>query len=172
MRQVFAVLGVCVLCCVSGFVGCSKKKTKIDMAPSTAAEVRQERAPEKESLEPIDMGDETRKVLVPVYFDYDKYDLRADAIETLSRIAPFLAENSSMRIMLEGHADERGTDEYNVGLGENRARSVKKYLTKYGLPAKRFEMVSYGKTRPVNPNCLDEECHGRNRRVEWKVLSE
>jgi len=110
--------------------------------------------------------------LAPIYFDYDKYNLRPDAIATLEKIAPYLRENSTMRIKIEGHADERGTDEYNIGLGENRAKSARKYLEKYGIASKRLEIVSYGRSRPVNPNCgEDESCHQQNRRVEWVILS-
>jgi len=153
-------------------IGCSKKVVKTDVKPVVEQKpVEPVQQPEEVTFKPTDMDDEMRAVLVPVYFDYDKYTLRSDAIQVVEKAAGFLDRYKQVRIMLEGNTDERGTDEYNMGLGENRARAVKKYLAGFGLPDNRFEIVSYGKTRPVDPNCTTEQCHGLNRRVEWKVLA-
>jgi peptidoglycan-associated lipoprotein len=74
--------------------------------------------------------------------------------------------------MAQGHADERGSSEYNMGLGENRAGAVRSYLTSYGITTDRVETTSYGEERPVSFNCnSDDNCHSQNRRVEWQVLS-
>jgi peptidoglycan-associated lipoprotein len=158
------------------FVGCSKKKTKVEPAlePAPRQEVV-EPEPFKPSDEdvftPVDMDARMREVLQTVYFDYDKWELKPPAIEKLERIASFLSENVSVRLLIEGHADERGTNEYNIGLGENRAKAAKKYLTAYGIADTRLEITSYGRERPAIPNCPDEECHSKNRRVEWVVLA-
>jgi peptidoglycan-associated lipoprotein len=110
--------------------------------------------------------------LVPVYFAYDKYDLLPESVSKLEKIAPFLQSNTAIRVLIEGNADERGSAEYNMGLGESRARTVKNYLTTYGIPDTRMEITSYGKERPAVPNCgEDESCHAKNRRVEWKILA-
>jgi peptidoglycan-associated lipoprotein len=154
-------------------VGCGKKTTKLE---NTLPEPEPSRppvyTPEQETkFVAQDMDEEMRRILVPVYFDYDRYNLRSDAVEIMEKIASFLEQHKGIRILIEGHADERGTDEYNMGLGENRARSARNYLTGYGLSGNRFEMVTFGKSRPANPSCNDDPCHQLNRRVEWKVLS-
>jgi peptidoglycan-associated lipoprotein len=102
-----------------------------------------------------------------VYFDYDRSDIRDDARAVLSRNAEVLkqifSENPNFTVQVEGHADERGSAEYNLGLGDRRATSTKDYLTQLGVPADRLRTISYGKERPV---CTDanESCYQRNRR--------
>jgi peptidoglycan-associated lipoprotein len=113
-----------------------------------------------------------RNALTVIYFDFDQSSLRPEAINALGRIGSVLREYPSVRLMAEGHADERGTSAYNMGLGENRARSVRDYLVSYGISSDRIQITSFGKERPAQPNCGgDEQCHGMNRRVEWRILS-
>lgn len=101
------------------------------------------------------------------YFDYDKSDIRDDARQALTRDADLLkrifAQDPSFSVTIEGHCDERGSAEYNLGLGDRRALSVKEFLVTLGVPADRMTTISYGKDRPV---CTDanEECYQRNRR--------
>jgi peptidoglycan-associated lipoprotein len=166
------------ICCASFLlaVGCSKKVTKIEEPLKPKAEKMAPRVDEQpvqlsDSFKVEDLDSKMREVLVPIYFSYDKYDLNSESVTKLERIAPFLQSNMSVRILIEGNADERGSAEYNVGLGESRARAVKSYLTTYGIPDTRLEITSYGKERPANPNCGDEACHAKNRRVEWKMLA-
>lgn len=83
-----------------------------------------------------------------VYFALDRYDLDADARATLERQADWLKSNSGVRVTIEGHADERGTREYNLALGERRANSVQRYLSANGVDNSRIQTVSYGKERP------------------------
>ncbi|MFY7777861.1 MAG: peptidoglycan-associated lipoprotein Pal [Elstera sp.] len=83
-----------------------------------------------------------------VFFAYDKFDLSADARRTLERQAAWLKQYASVRLAVEGHADERGTREYNLALGERRANAAKDYLVALGVPASRLTTVSYGKERP------------------------
>lgn len=75
--------------------------------------------------------------------------------------------------MAEGNCDERGSSEYNMGLGENRARAVQSYLSNYGISADRVQTTSYGEERPARSGCGkgEDECHAQNRRVEWQVLA-
>jgi peptidoglycan-associated lipoprotein len=98
-----------------------------------------------------------------VNFDYDKFELRADAQAVLRGQAAWLNQNPSRTVTVEGHCDERGTREYNLGLGERRANSVKQYLGSLGVAASRVKVISYGKERPT---CVasDEACFAKNRR--------
>lgn len=117
-----------------------------------------------------EMQRKVNEILTPVYFEFNSYRLSAESIEQLVNVSSFLMEYRQLRVLLEGHCDERGSSEYNMGLGENRAKAVSEYLLNYGLSAVRIEVTSWGKERPVRTGCEDEACHGMNRRVEFKVL--
>ncbi|MBN8828517.1 MAG: peptidoglycan-associated lipoprotein Pal [Sphingobacteriia bacterium] len=98
-----------------------------------------------------------------VFFDFDRSDVKEEAKETLKRQAAWLQQYPNTRITIEGHADERGTREYNIALGERRAESVKKYLISLGISNDRLSTVSFGKERlAVIGNT--EEAHAQNRR--------
>ena len=166
------------ICLAVLVAGCQKKTTKVDesaQAEETPIEnvdrVESEIVPSDEDVfETVDLDEQMKEIFVPVYFEYDQYNLKPEAIEKLERIANFLLENDSVRILIEGHADERGTHEYNIGLGENRAKAAREYLIGYGIKPVMLEYTSYGRERPANPNCMTDECHALNRRVEWKRL--
>jgi peptidoglycan-associated lipoprotein len=98
-----------------------------------------------------------------VYFDYDKSDIRDDQKSTLSDAASFLKTNSGIKFSIEGHCDERGSEEYNLGLGDRRANAVKNYLVSLGIDAGRMNSISFGKERP---DCREatEDCYQKNRR--------
>ena len=102
-----------------------------------------------------------------VYFDYDKNDIRADSRDTLTKdadvIKRILTADSTFTILVEGHCDERGSEEYNLALGDRRALAVKEFLVQLGVPEDRLKTISFGKERPV---CTDENeaCYQRNRR--------
>ena len=98
-----------------------------------------------------------------VNFDFDKYDLHADAQAALRAQAQWLNQNPSRRLTVEGHCDERGTREYNLGLGERRANAAKEYLMTLGVTESRLKTVSYGKERPL---CVESSasCWEKNRR--------
>jgi peptidoglycan-associated lipoprotein len=169
-KSVFLLLAI--LCMVMW--GCQKKVTKVETPPEPKPPVVEAPEPVKpvEDFIPIDIDAELRRILQTVYFDFDKYDLRPDAISRLETIAKYLQEHTTVRVLAEGHCDERGSAEYNMGLGENRARAVKNYLTSYGIDAGRVETTSYGKERLVKIGCgADDMCHEANRRVEWQVLA-
>jgi peptidoglycan-associated lipoprotein len=101
-----------------------------------------------------------------VLFDYDKAEIRGDMTSVLQANATFLKNNPNVRFTIEGHCDERGSEEYNLGLGDRRANAVKEYLVAQGVPANRMMTVSYGEERPV---CRDENesCFERNRRAHF-----
>ncbi len=104
--------------------------------------------------------------LQAIYFDFDKYDLRDDARATLATNAKGLQDHSDARITIEGHCDERGTVEYNLALGEKRAKAAYDYLVSYGISADRMSTVSYGEERPADPG-HDEAAWAKNRRSEF-----
>lgn len=105
-----------------------------------------------------------------VYFDYDKYDIRPSDVETIQRMASLLMKHPKVKIQIEGHCDERGTQEYNLALGERRANSVKQYLISLGIADDRISTISYGEERPVDPG-HDEEAYRKNRRAHFIILS-
>ncbi len=98
------------------------------------------------------------------YFDYDKADVRSDARDALTQTAQFLRSYPQMKIVIEGHCDERGSTEYNLALGDRRAAAAKQFLTSLGISADRMETVSYGKERPFC-SASTEECYQQNRRA-------
>jgi len=97
------------------------------------------------------------------YFDYDKADIRPDARVALSTTADFLKRHPSIKATIEGHCDERGSTEYNLGLGDRRATAVKQYLVSLGVSADRLNIVSFGKEKPFC-NEHNEACWQQNRR--------
>ena len=103
-----------------------------------------------------------------IFFDYDKYDLRSDAQGTLSHDASYFASHPNVKILIGGYCDERGSNEYNLGLGQNRADSAKKALIDAGIAASRIRVISYGKERPF---CTEstEACWQQNRRAGFSL---
>jgi len=103
-----------------------------------------------------------------VYFDFDRYDVRAGDKGTLDENAKWLKSNQSALLLIEGHADERGTNEYNLALGERRAKATRDYLVSVGVDAGRITVISYGEERPT---CTDkaEGCWAKNRRAHFLV---
>ena len=99
-----------------------------------------------------------------IFFDYDQYNIRADQRNTVEALAAWLDANGSATLTLEGHADERGTREYNLALGARRAAATRDYLIARGIPAGRIRTISYGKERPVAV-CNDISCWSQNRRA-------
>jgi peptidoglycan-associated lipoprotein len=106
--------------------------------------------------------------LQDIYFDFDKYDIRPADAKTLDANASWLKSNPNHLVLIEGHADERGTNEYNLALGERRAKSTMNYLVSQGVQANRITIISYGEERPV---CTEktEACWAKNRRSHFLV---
>ena len=107
--------------------------------------------------------------LKPVYFDFDKYDIRPGDAKVLDANAQWLKSNANQLVLVEGHCDERGTNEYNLALGERRAKSTMNYLVSQGVQASRITIISYGEERP---SCTqkNEECWSKNRRAQFLVM--
>jgi len=103
-----------------------------------------------------------------IFFDYDSYDVRSDAEAALSKAAAYLATNTNIKVLIGGYCDERGSNEYNIALGQNRADSVKKALVQAGISGDRLRVVSFGKEKPF---CTEstEECWQQNRRAGFSI---
>ena len=166
---------------------CPKKPVP---APAPAAPETEAPAPEppqqKEPIEqplppikepPIGEGDidETirsqnanRSLLKTVYFDFDKFDVRDDQVPVLQANAAWLKSHGQYKLLVEGHCDERDTIEFNLALGDRRAKSVRQYLIDLGVSADRIRTISYGEERPADPG-HDEEAYARNRRGEFTL---
>lgn len=119
------------------------------------------------------VGEETpamklEKQLQPVFFAFDKYDLSQESRDRLTKNAETLRQNPGFAIVVEGHCDERGTNEYNLALGDRRARAARDFLIAAGIPASRFSIVSYGEERPFAYG-HDESAWWQNRRAHFRV---
>jgi peptidoglycan-associated lipoprotein len=130
-------------------------------AAAAAAEVARLRA-EMESVR--------NTIAAKVYFDYDKDEIRDDQKATLDAKVGIMNANSAVRLRIAGHTDDRGSDEYNLALGQRRAASVQRYLVSRGLTASRFETVSFGKERPAAQG-ENEDAWSKNRRGEFEIIA-
>ncbi len=106
-----------------------------------------------------------------IYFDFDKYDLRPDARATLDRKVSAMNQASTVRAQIEGHCDERGTNAYNLALGERRANAAKQYMVTAGVSAGRLSTISYGEERPADPG-HNEAAWAKNRRAHFVVTGQ
>jgi peptidoglycan-associated lipoprotein len=126
------------------------------------------------SLDALRRGDAANtpkdSALKEIFFEFDRYDLSADARTTLKAAADWLKKNSTVRVEVEGHCDERGTTEYNLALGAKRAHTAKDYLETLGVAAGRLSTTSYGEEIPV---CREhsESCWSKNRRDRFVALN-
>lgn len=149
---------------------CSKKQTvKTETPPPPAEEVQPDIPPVQEEpvTEPV-VKQEPMPVLEDVFFAFDKYNLTDESKRTLERDADELKASPSTTITIEGHCDERGTVEYNMALGEKRAKAAMNYLTTLGIDKNRIEIISYGKSRPFDPG-HNEEAWAKNRRAHFVI---
>jgi peptidoglycan-associated lipoprotein len=142
-------------------VGCGKKDVKEDEGTINNSTVN---ADQGSSLAES-MGIKT------VYFPYDSSELSADAKATLRTSAGIIKGNANLRLQVVGHCDERGTEEYNMVLGEKRALKVKRFLTEQGVPADRLSHLSMGRSRPIDFG-HDEAAWAKNRRAEFEVIGQ
>jgi peptidoglycan-associated lipoprotein len=174
------------------FYGCPKKKpvskpddlnvetTTVPETPSqTTTDVQQpaDTAPmDQTEVDPLQSADlqvvneelKRRGFSPDIYFDYDESVLSDDTRDRLSRNAEVLRSQPSFLLTIEGHADERGTNEYNLALGDRRANGVKSYMTSLGLPEARLRTVSYGEERPACTETV-ESCWSQNRRAHMTI---
>ena len=102
-----------------------------------------------------------------IYFDYDKYGIRASDQSIAEADAKFLAAHPDAKVLIEGHCDERGSEDYNIALGDNRAGSTRDVLTKLGVSASQIQTISYGKEKPFCTTSETENCYQQNRRAHF-----
>ena len=142
----------CLLALVFGLIGCSCRTRKVGPGDDN-----------------ISMADESSvEALSDIYFAFDSYQIPASGKEKASRAAAWLEANPGVSVTLEGHCDERGTTEYNMVLGANRAQAVFTYLQSLGVAPGRMGTVSYGEELPIDPG-HNEAAWARNRRVHFDV---
>ncbi|KPJ60511.1 MAG: hypothetical protein AMJ46_05730 [Latescibacteria bacterium DG_63] len=175
--MLFAVLALLVVALLVSF-GCAKKKvTPTQELPpppvqtTPAEEIEEPEVQPEEVPEPVQEETPEEKVaaqIQDVFFAFDDYSLTEKARNVLANNAKVLAENPSVKILIEGHCDERGTVEYNLALGEKRALSAKNYLVNYGLDPGRTSIISYGKEHPFDPG-HNEEAWAKNRRAHFVI---
>ena len=152
--------------------GISDIDTEIVDAGAIAAE--EERALEEVWEKALSYGEETESTsnaksdVNDILFDYDRYNIRQDARPALNAAASYLNKKREINIVIEGHGDERGTNEYNLALGEKRANATKNYLRSLGLSPARVSTVTYGEEKPLCTNSV-ESCWQRNRRSSIKL---
>jgi len=132
--------------------------------PSGSATAPSGSLPSNLSLEPSTASGSN--ALGDLFFDYDQFQIRKDAMSVLDSNVRWLRSNGSKTVLIEGHCDERGTLAYNLVLGEKRARATQQYLRDLGIPAAQLQTTSYGETRPFC-NQRNEDCYQQNRRAHF-----
>lgn len=185
-RTVLRLTWIAALACSFALVGCAKKKpvtTNEGMQPAPEMQAPAEEVTPEPMPKPMD--DETRALMSEdlqvvndyvtqrgligdVYFDFDEYELKPEARERLAKNADFMKAHPEFVFTIEGHCDERGTNEYNLALGDRRANAAKNYLISLGVSGARLQTISYGEERPVCTQST-EECWARNRRAHFLV---
>jgi peptidoglycan-associated lipoprotein len=110
------------------------------------------------------------RLLKDIHFDFDRYDIRPEDTQILKENAALLSKYPQVKVQVEGHCDERGTNEYNLALGERRASAAKKYLLSLGISTDRISSISYGEEKPQDTG-HDEEAWSKNRRGHFVILS-
>jgi peptidoglycan-associated lipoprotein len=128
----------------------------------------EEEEPEEPALSP---EEEAKLIFKDVLFDYDRYTIRPDARPALDAVASFLGNNLNLNVVIEGHCDERGTDEYNLALGEKRSRATKDYLVSLGVSPLRMIIITYGEEKPLCTE-KDDVCWQQNRRAHFAIVRE
>jgi len=142
------------------------KIEKVEEAPAVKKpELTEEEIFMSKTLEQINL----EAPLKMIHFDFDRYFIRADAKPVLEANAAWLKKFRTTKILIEGHCDERGTEEYNLALGEKRAKSTMEYLVSLGISPDRMKIISYGKSQPLDPG-HDEIAWQKNRRAQFLII--
>lgn len=167
MYLIRVTASVCFALVLAAGCGAKQKASSTSTASAAPAASRQSQSPQGQEhggSAGVQQGQKTVR-FTPVYFDYDSAVISPDSRENLDQIADYLARNAGASLQVEGHCDERGTTEYNIGLGERRARAIRDYLTRMGVADARIATISFGKERPAAQG-HDEVAWSKNRRGE------
>jgi len=163
MRSVLA-LSLSLLTLTS--LSCRKQAPPVEALPARTPVVVAQQAPAPAPA-PVVRGPVE---LASIYYDFDRSDIRADQLPPMRRNAAAMNDDSSLRIRIEGNCDERGTTDYNLALGERRARAARDWLVAQGIAPSRITTVSYGEERPLDSG-HNEAAWARNRRSEFRITS-
>jgi peptidoglycan-associated lipoprotein len=155
-----------VVSCFLVTVSCQKKV--INATPQPVAEEKPVEKPKEAPPPPAPKAPDMTVMQEDIYFEFDKSTLTPTAQDNLLRKAEWLRQNSDATITIEGNCDERGTEEYNLALGDRRAESAKAFLVDLGINSARISTISYGEERPVDPR-HNEEAWAKNRRDHFVV---
>ena len=173
--QIFK-LALVVLFLSAGLIGCAKTQPaqdaavgNTDMSQQGDAQVAGAGADSGSMKEEVVPTHDHMAGMENVYFDFDQFTLSAAARDTLAGNAKYLKMNDGVQVVIEGHCDERGSDEYNLALGESRAIAAKNYLVSLGVSAKRLSVISYGEEKPAMKGS-NESAWAKNRRAEFKAV--
>jgi peptidoglycan-associated lipoprotein len=147
--------------------GCSH--TKKDTSETAAVPEEETEVVEIDEEEVVELPVEVISNLSNIYFDFDKSVLSRKAIQELNEIGAWLLKNPNTKIRIEGHCDERGTDEYNLALGERRAKSAKNFLVNLGVAPEKIITISFGEENPADPG-HNEMAWAKNRRDEFNIV--
>ncbi|SHJ49327.1 peptidoglycan-associated lipoprotein [Malonomonas rubra DSM 5091] len=139
-----------------------------EQQPVAVVEESVNEMPSSSSSSTMSAAEKAAAGLMRVYFDFDQYLLTDVAKDTLANNAKLLKAAPGVMVKIEGHCDERGSDEYNLALGEKRALATKNYLVSLGVSASRLSVISYGEEMPLDP-AKTETAWAKNRRAEFKV---
>jgi peptidoglycan-associated lipoprotein len=148
-------------------VGCAKKPKVEPLTKQTTKETIPPVTPSDQSTDQgtkVESGSSSK--FKTIYFDFDRYNLRDDAKADLKKNIDVMQQDQNLKITIEGHCDERGTVEYNLALGERRAKSARDYMASMGVKANRVSTISYGKERPIAFG-HDEDAWAKNRRDDF-----
>ncbi len=178
-KAMLPVMMIGLLAVILLFAGCAKKASEQEFpprtdtaAPTATTDVSRQPAPLGVGSQGVQSGPvaDMRSVagLSRVHFAYNQFTLDEEARGILEKNATYLKANPTLRIVIEGHCDERGSDEYNLALGERRALAARSYLVSLGIPAARLSTISYGEELPLVA-AANEEAWAQNRRAEFKV---
>lgn len=177
----YLIIALAVVLVFSFAVSCKKKPKEVPPPPPQVKEQPKiEKVEQPVVKEPVLSEEELylqksleqinkEKPLANVYFDYDKAMIREDAKPVLETNASWLNKFKTIKILIEGHCDERGTEEYNLALGEKRAKAAMDYLTTLGVSSDRVKIISYGKSQPADPG-HNEAAWQKNRRDQFLVI--
>lgn len=155
------------------FSYCAKKPLVVEEKPEAPVVTEPEQPPSEPEIprEEVERELVRQEDLQPIYFDFDKYDLRPGDREILNHNAKVLKKDPDVKIRIEGNCDERGSVEYNLALGERRARAAMEYLINLGISPESISIISYGKERPKYPG-HNEEAWAKNRRDDFVIVSQ
>jgi len=172
--QMFKIALV-VMFVISGLVGCAKpaaqpadqsEEAAVDMSQQQEAKGVDDKSMQGEAVPSHDHMAGMKRV----HFDFDQFTLSSEARQTLGANAKYLNAMSDVKVVIEGHCDERGSDEYNLALGESRALAAKSYLVSLGISAKRLSVISYGEEKAL-VDANNEDAWAQNRRAEFKAVN-